>query len=398
MDPFQTAVTLIIKSMVISARWAAASRLLGLRQAASRPGREAEFEARIQALEDKLAQRDATIALLRKRLGQVKSRRPYTLGQRLRILWLIEYFRIPKRRVRDQLGVSRASIHRWLRAFERGDAGRRGSRPEPANKTPKELAALIWRIFEANPIWGRHRIAMTLWALGVFAAASTVRNILLRPRPRKAPAAAAQADAGRQKPRQIVACYPNHVWSVDRTRVWLWGLWPTWALVAIDHFSRKVTAVSALEGPNAGWVVEALESAFQTHGPPKHLITDQEGVFTGSAFAELLRQWAVKQRFGAVGKHGSIAVTERVIQTLKHEWLRPVPIIRGSCHLTQLLEDFEEYYNDWRGHMTLGGALPAMVHRGEEWARPAYSARQPPANIEQRTFADSRVTAFRLAA
>ena len=118
MDAFQTAVALIVKSMVISARWAAGSRLLCLRQAASRPGREAQLQARIQALEDKLQQRDATIALLRKRLGQVKSRRPYTLAQRLRILWLIEYFRIPKRRVKDQLSVSRASIHRWLRAFE----------------------------------------------------------------------------------------------------------------------------------------------------------------------------------------------------------------------------------------------------------------------------------------
>jgi transposase InsO family protein len=143
---------------------------------------------------------------------------------------------------------------------------------------------------------------------------------------------------------------------------------------------------------------DALENAFQTHGPPTYLITDQEGVFTGSALAELLRRWDVKQRFGAVGKHGSIAVTERVIQTLKHEWLRRVPIIRGTDHLTQLLDDFGEYYNHWRGHMTLGGAPPAIVHRGEEWAKPAYSAKQPPANIEQRTFADTRITAFRLAA
>ena len=49
---------------------------------------------------------------------------------------------------------------------------------------------------QQRPVWGRHCIAMTVWALGVFVAASTVRNILLRPRPRKAPAAAVQADAG----------------------------------------------------------------------------------------------------------------------------------------------------------------------------------------------------------
>jgi transposase InsO family protein len=62
---------------------------------------------------------------------------------------------------------------------------------------------------------------------------------------------------------------------------------------------------------------------------PKHLISDQAPVFTGDAFAELLRQWNVKPRFGAAGKSGSIAVTERVIRTLKYEWLKRVPLIKG---------------------------------------------------------------------
>ena len=127
------------------------------------------------------------------------------------------------------------------------------------------------------------------------------------------------------EPKEIVARCPNHVWSVDRTRVWRWGLWPTWALVAIDHFSRAVMAVAPLEGPNAGWVVDAMEEAFLRHGPPKHLISDQEGVFVSEVFAALMRDWNIKQRFGAVGKHGSIAVTERVILTLKYEWLKRVP-------------------------------------------------------------------------
>ena len=58
----------------------------------------------------------------------------------------------------------------------------------------------------------------------------------------------------------------------------------TWVLVAIDHFSRKVVANCALEGPNAGWVEDALEEAFLRYGPPRHIITDQEGVFAGEVF------------------------------------------------------------------------------------------------------------------
>jgi putative transposase len=195
-----------------------------------------------------------------------------------------------------------------------------------------------------------------------------------------------------------VARYPNHAWSTDRTRVLRWGIWPTWVLITIDHFSRKVVVCHPLEGPNAGWVVEAMEETFARHGAPRYLISDQEGVFISDAFRDLLIRWDVKQRFGAVGKHGSIAVTERAILTLKYEWLRRVPVIRGLDHLSQVLHNFEVYYNEYRGHTKLGGALPALIHRGEQWTKPEKSAKALPPNVERRFFPDTQITAYRLAA
>ena len=115
--------------------------------------------------------------------------------------------------------------------------------------------------------------------------------------------------------------------------------------------------------------VEAMEGAFAKHGAPKYLISDQEGVFISDAFRDLLIPWDVKRRFGAVGKHGSIAVTERAIWTLKYEWLKRVPVIRGLDHLAELLGDFVLWYNDYRGHATLGGAVPSVIHRGEQWRK-----------------------------
>jgi transposase InsO family protein len=159
-----------------------------------------------------------------------------------------------------------------------------------------------------------------------------------------------------------------------------------------------VTTAYPLEGPNAGWVVNALDDAFVRYGAPKHIITDRETVFTCGAFCELLSKWNVKQRFGAVGEHASIAVTERAILTLKYEWIRRVPVIRGTDHLSRLLDDFEVYYNAYRGHMTLGGALPAAIHRGEQWSKPDRSAKALPATVERRVFADTGITACRLAA
>jgi transposase InsO family protein len=177
-----------------------------------------------------------------------------------------------------------------------------------------------------------------------------------------------------------------------------WGTWPTWVLVAIDHFSRAVMAVVPLEGPNAGWVVEALEEAFLQHGAPRHLISDQEKIFISEVLADLLSPWHVKHRFGAVGRHGSIAVTERVILTLKYEWLTRVPVIRGLDHLDRLLRDFAVYYNDYRGHTTLGGAVPAVMYRGGRWHKPEKSAKTLPTNLERRVFPDTQIIAYRLAA
>jgi transposase InsO family protein len=392
-EMIRRAAALMVRSMVLSAESAGQQRLLFLQQAVG-AGDDAGEQARLR---DENRRLTSELQLLKDRFGEAPVRKRYTPMQRLRVLWHMTYYGIPRSKVTEHFLIARSTLYRWLHAAERGDLGGKKAPTESPRKTPAELAQMIWDIFEANPYVGRHRIANTVWLLGVFVAASTVRNILLQPKPKNALVAAKAQDVP-AKPREIVARYPNHVWSVDRTRVLRWGLWPTWVLVAIDHFSRKVVASCPLEGPNAGWVVGAMEEAFLQHGPPRHLISDQEKVFLSDAFQELLIPWDVKQRFGAVGKHGSIAVTERVILTLKYEWLRRVPVIRGLDHLSQLLQDFEIYYNEYRGHATLGGAVPSLIHRGQQWTKPEKSAKTLPPNIERRFFPDTQITAYRLAA
>jgi len=357
MEVFPAAVVLIVRALVISARWAGRQRRVTLERmtAAAEASRIAELEARVLTLEDRLELREAHIDVLESRLGKEHTRKPYPLMERLRIIWLMEYFQIPQRRLGKTLGVSRSSVRRWLQGFEQGKLGRRNEPREPVNKTPGEIAELIWEIFRQNPLWGCYRIAMTLWGLGVFVAASTGRNILLRPKPARATPSPA-VHKQQEEPRQILARYPNHVWSVDRTRVWRWGIWPTWVLVGVDHCSRMVTTTCPLEGPNAGWVTTALESAFARYGAPKHIITDQEGVFISGvfisgAFAELLRRADISQRFGAVGQHGSIAVTERVILT--HYYAK---VLFESGDLVPGATSIVSHLAPHRYHSSTGGA------------------------------------------
>jgi len=394
-----TSVCLVMKAVLLSARWAGRSRRLGLEQAAKAAGEGAESEAENVLLRDTVEFLTERLACAERRLRAANIRRPYSPAERLHILWCIEYFGISRRQIPRHLEVARSTVWRWLRRLQDG-VGLCGQKCQAsARRTSEELVRLVWEVHELNAEWGRRHIALVLGTLGIFLAASTVRNILLRPKPRpEGRPAAATAKPAEKQPRQIVVRYPNHVWSVDRTRVWRWGVWPTWVFMAIDHFSRKVVACCPLEGPNAGWVVEALEEAFRRHGPPKHIIRDQEGIFTGEAFTELLVDWDVKHRLGAVGKHGSIAVTERVISTLKYEWLGRVPVIKGLDHLQTLLADFACYYNSWRPHSTLKGAVPELIHAGQQWSVPPKTAKTIPANIERRFFPETRITGFRLAA
>ena len=399
MEAAETSVCVVMKAVLLSARWAGRTRRLGLEQAAKAASDGVGTQADNVMLRDTIELLVEQLACAQRRLKAASSRMPYSPAERLHILWCIEYFGISRRQIPKHFGVARSTVWRWLRRLQDG-VGLCGRKCQVSvRQTSEELVRLVWEVHELNAEWGRRHIALVLGTLGIFLAASTVRNILLRPklRPEGTPAAAGEKPEERQ-PRQIVARYPNHVWSVDRTRVWRWRVWPTWVLVAIDHFSRKVVACCPLEGPNAGWVVGAMEEAFIQHGSPKHLITDQEGVFISDAFRELLIPWDVNHRFGAVGKHGSIAVTERVIRTLKYEWLTRVPLIKGLDHLSQLLADFADYYNAWRPHTTLNGAVPELIHAGQQWSPPPRTAKTVPAHIERRFFPETRITAFRLAA
>ena len=391
LDILNAAVSLLIRAALLAARFSGRMRQRYLKRLACR---DVDAKAReILFLKDRVYQLQMQVSILQKQVRKKGKKPRYEVRERLLILWQMEAFQIPRRKVSRYFGVARSTLYRWLHQIED-----QTSASTAANKTPTEIASLVWEITQANLSWGRIRIANQLRLLGIFLSASTVRNILQRPRPRNTPAAPTVPEKTKEKPeaRSIPAWYPNHVWSIDTTRVLCWGLWPIHVLVAIDHFSRKVVCATSLEGPNAGWIIEALEYAMHKHGAPKHIISDQASVFVGDAFAELLKQWNIKPRFGAVGKHGSIAVTERAIKTLKYEWLKRVPLIKGFDHLTLLCTEFESWYNAWRPHMTLDGLRPDDQYYGRKPETPKRNAKTIPDNIERYVFSETRLTAYRL--
>ncbi len=390
-DTITFAVSLIFRAAIVAAKYSGRVRKRSLKRLAAMDINEKDKENLF--LKDKVYQLETQVSILLKRVQKHQKKPRYTLRERLLILWHMETFQIPRRKIAEHLGVSKSTVYRWLHKIQDDKQAR-----IPANKTPKEITALIWEIAKSNISWGRFRIANQLGLLNVFISASTVRNILRQPAPDNPPAPTTlkKDTTEKEEAKSIPAWYSNHVWSIDTTEVMRWGLWPIHVCMVIDHFSRKVMSVTPLEGRNAGWINNALESAIEENGSPKHIISDQARVFIGDVFAKLLEQWEIKPRLGAIGKHGSISVTERVNKTLKYEWLKRAAIIKDFDHLVALCDEFEDWYNTWRPHMTLDGLRPDDVYHDRKLEKPDRDSKTVPTNIEQHLFQEARVTGYRL--
>ncbi|MCD4751367.1 MAG: DEAD/DEAH box helicase family protein [Thermoanaerobaculales bacterium] len=89
-------------------------------------------------------------------------------------------------------------------------------------------------------------------------------------------------------------------------------------VVVLDLFSRFPLAFKVfLKEPSSVEMLGVFDQAFRKFGRPRHFVSDQESQFTAQVFRETLAALGIKQRFGAIGQYGSIAIIERFWRTLK---------------------------------------------------------------------------------
>ena len=179
--------------------------------------------------------------------------------------------------------------------------------------------------------------------------------------------------------RVVTAKRINHVWHVDLTLVptqlgfwasWLpFSLpqcWPFgyWVAVVIDHFSRRAMGFAVFKKvPHSRDVRSFLGRAMhQAQATPKYLICDKGKQFWCQGFKDWCQRKGIRPRFGAVGQHGTIAVVERFIQTVKVECTRRLLVSLRAKTFRQELSWFRLWYNQHRPHTTLGGRTPDEVY------------------------------------
>ena len=259
---------------------------------------------------------------------------------------------------------------------------------EPVNKFPDFVRYIVQRLKTLSPSMGKVKIAETLCRAGLHLGTTTVGRIL-KEDPLPSPGDIAPST------RIVTAKHPNHVWHVDLTAVptsvgfwapWLpFALpqcWPFcwWVAVVIDHDSRRVMGIETFRNnPTAVSVSHFLECAIHAaSATPKYIISDKGQQFWCSVFKEWCDRHGITPRFGAVGQHGSIAIIERFILTLKNGCTHIIllPLRAGAFH--QELTCFANGYNQSRPHLSLNGKTPDEVYHDllPACKRPRYEPRE----------------------
>lgn len=307
-------------------------------------------------------------------------RRPHYRGDlRFRILRLKDLLGLSRKETARLFRVSPETVANWEHEVETHPASEFvGSRvkPIPPVKRYRDVCRHTVQTLFLAGIQGCDTVAQTLARAGWRISARTAGRIR-RERPVRRPPTPAPptTEAGI---RAVRARYPGHVAFMDLTDVPdLFRILTFKVATLLDGFSRMPIAAKVFDQePTAAQLISLVEQAAQTHGTVRHFVSDQGGQFTAKEFRESLVRLGTRQRVGAIGKTGSIAVIERFFRTLKEVLsLRRVrPLTKQD--LENRLQLFLVHYAYLRPHQGLGGAAPAEVYFG---IKPAHlSAVAPP--------------------
>src|SRR5664279_4459096 len=249
-----------------------------------------------------------------------RQRPHYPPEQRFRILRIRSFLGLSQRETAVMFRVSTETIARWeMEATSAdGEAPRPAPRPLVAPNPPvrrfADVVRAMVKTMELAGFGGNDLIARTLARAGWKLSARTVGRIRRERWPSPPTPGAASS-----VPRAVRAKRPNHVWMVDLTDVkGLFGLVTFKVAVVFDAFSRMPLSARVFsKEASALEIARFVSRTAQSHGRPAHFVSDRARCFTGEIFRRKLLWLGVKQRFGAVGKKGSIALIERLWRTLK---------------------------------------------------------------------------------
>jgi putative transposase len=343
------------------------------------------LQAEIALLREELRIKDARLALI------PPHRRPhYPAVERMAILELRAARGWTLIKTAETFFVTAATIREWLRRLDETGFYQLVQLREPVNKFPEYVAYLIRELKTLCPVLGKQKIAETLARAGLHLGATTVARMLHKSHQ------PAPVEPGRpHQEHRVRAQRPNHVWHCDLSIVPLVsGFWTPWwpfsfpqcfpfcwwIAVVVDQYSRRVLGVGTFFKQPTSEQVRALlgRAIHQAGATPRHLVCDRGKQFDAHGFRRWCSRRRIQVRYGAVGKHGSIAVVERFIRTLKESLRRLVLLPLRREAFRRELQFIAEWYNEFRPHSGLNGKTPNEVYyrRFPACRKPRYESRK----------------------
>jgi putative transposase len=291
-------------------------------------------------------------AVLRRQISRVR----YQPGDRL---WLAALSRlIPRRRWGEVFAVTPATLLAWHRRLvaRKWDytSRRRPGRPSTAGAIRK----LVIRMATDNPTWGHRRVQGELVKLGHPIAASTVWQILH--------AAGIDPASRRSGPtwKQFLTAQARSILAVDFVHVDTVLLRRLYALIVIEHGTRRVHLAGITANPDGAWTAQAARSFLMDLGQRvasvKFLLRDRAGQFTGS-FDAVFQAEAIRILASPPQAPRANAICERMIGTLRRELFDRLLIV-NEHHLRRVLTEYLRHYNAARPHRALGQLAPTRAH------------------------------------
>jgi transposase InsO family protein len=163
--------------------------------------------------------------------------------------------------------------------------------------------------------------------------------------------------------RRFEAAFAGEMYQMDVSYVYLSGLPVQYLVVIVDDFSRFCVCAELCSDQKGETLLGMLHEACNRHGKPRKLLTDQgSGFYSWSARQTMFQQYLDDQRIehlvGNRQSPQSQGKVERLIQTLKKEWLGRNRF--GSLsEAVSALAAYIRSYNYDRPHQGIGGSRPA---------------------------------------
>jgi transposase InsO family protein len=297
-----------------------------------------------------------------------------------------------RRDVARSAGISKGWVDKLVERYRAGgyDALQpRSRRPRScAHAVSPEVQAAVIRVrrqlASAGHDHGAHTIAHHMRQEGVLTPSDATiwrvlkRHGLINPQPQKRPKSSFI---------RFEAQLPNELWQADTTHWHLADGRGVEILNCLDDHSRLLLVADAFVTVKAADVVNSFALAWQRHGYPAALLTDNGAVFSGKSRKGKVLLESELERLGIVAKHSTpyhpqtCGKVERFHQTLKRYLDRQRPA-QSLAVLQAQLDAFRSYYNQRRPHRALSGDTPLQAYHARLHARPASAA--PPAHYRVR--------------